>query len=134
MPHSRYRWALTGLAGLVGGRCPGHRLAPQRPPHAATGSGNAALIPTDKRMEAAEFTGLDGWLNSQPLTLQGLRGKVVLVDFWTFSCVNCVRTIPTSNTSSRRTPAAAWSSSAALAGVRLREGGHNDVAAVQRMG
>ena len=64
------------------------------PPSAATGSGNAALIPTDQRMDAAEFTGLDGWLNSQPLTVNGLRGKVVLVDFWTFSCVNCVRTIP----------------------------------------
>ncbi len=34
------------------------------------------------------------WLNSPPLTLEGLKGKVVLVDFWTYSCVNCVRTIP----------------------------------------
>ena len=34
------------------------------------------------------------WLNSPPLTLADLRGKVVLIDFWTFSCVNCVRTIP----------------------------------------
>jgi cytochrome c biogenesis protein CcdA/thiol-disulfide isomerase/thioredoxin len=34
------------------------------------------------------------WLNSPPLTTQGLRGKVVLVDFWTYSCINCLRTIP----------------------------------------
>ena len=34
------------------------------------------------------------WLNSEPLTLEGLKGKVVLVDFWTYSCVNCVRTLP----------------------------------------
>lgn len=34
------------------------------------------------------------WHNSQPLTLAGLRGKVVLVDFWTYSCINCQRTIP----------------------------------------
>ena len=34
------------------------------------------------------------WLNSPPLTLAGLQGKVVLVDIWTFSCVNCVRTLP----------------------------------------
>ncbi|MBB4478045.1 cytochrome c biogenesis protein DipZ [Rhizobium etli] len=40
---------------------------------------------------------LDGaveWLNSKPLTTEELRGKVVLVDFWTYSCINCIRTIP----------------------------------------
>jgi cytochrome c biogenesis protein CcdA/thiol-disulfide isomerase/thioredoxin len=34
------------------------------------------------------------WLNSSPQTLAGLRGKVVLVDFWTYSCINCIRTLP----------------------------------------
>jgi len=34
------------------------------------------------------------WINSPPLTLKELRGKVVLVDFWTYSCINCVRTLP----------------------------------------
>jgi thiol-disulfide isomerase/thioredoxin len=91
---SRYRWALTGLAGLVVAAVVLTGLSRNAPPSAATGSGNTALIPTDQRMAAAEFTGLNGWLNSQPLTVNGLRGKVVLVDFWTFSCVNCVRTIP----------------------------------------
>jgi cytochrome c biogenesis protein CcdA/thiol-disulfide isomerase/thioredoxin len=43
---------------------------------------------------APEFTGISSWLNSRPLTLSGLRGKVVLVDFWTYSCVNCLRTLP----------------------------------------
>jgi len=43
---------------------------------------------------APEFTGLDHWLGSPPLTLAGLRGKVVLVDFWTYSCINCIRTLP----------------------------------------
>jgi len=43
---------------------------------------------------AAEFTGIDHWLNSQPLTMSQLRGKVVLVDFWTYSCINCIRTLP----------------------------------------
>jgi cytochrome c biogenesis protein CcdA/thiol-disulfide isomerase/thioredoxin len=40
---------------------------------------------------------LDGaqqWLNSAPLTMEGLKGKVVLVDFWTYSCINCLRSIP----------------------------------------
>jgi cytochrome c biogenesis protein CcdA/thiol-disulfide isomerase/thioredoxin len=43
------------------------------------------------------FPSLDGavaWLNSPPLTREGLRGKVVLIDFWTYSCINCLRAIP----------------------------------------
>lgn len=43
---------------------------------------------------APELTGISAWINSDPLTLAELRGKVVLVDFWTYSCVNCVRTQP----------------------------------------
>jgi len=38
--------------------------------------------------------GATGWLNSPPLTAEGLRGKVVLVDFWTYSCINCLRALP----------------------------------------
>jgi cytochrome c biogenesis protein CcdA/thiol-disulfide isomerase/thioredoxin len=43
---------------------------------------------------APELTGISGWINSPPLTIKELRGKVVLVDFWTYSCINCIRTIP----------------------------------------
>jgi len=43
---------------------------------------------------APELTGIDKWINSAPLTLQQLRGKVVLVDFWTYTCINCQRTLP----------------------------------------
>jgi thiol-disulfide isomerase/thioredoxin len=43
---------------------------------------------------APEFAGIDRWLNSPPLTVASLRGKVVLVDFWTYSCINCIRTFP----------------------------------------
>jgi cytochrome c biogenesis protein CcdA/thiol-disulfide isomerase/thioredoxin len=43
---------------------------------------------------APELTGITAWLNSDPLTLASLRGKVVLVDFWTYSCINCQRTLP----------------------------------------
>ena len=46
---------------------------------------------------APEFTGIAHWLNTpgdKPLTLAGLRGKVVLIDFWTYSCINCLRTLP----------------------------------------
>ncbi|MDD5241981.1 MAG: cytochrome c biogenesis protein DipZ [Sulfuricella sp.] len=48
----------------------------------------------DKPYAAPEFAGIDAWLNSGPLTMQSLKGKVVLVDFWTYSCINCVRTLP----------------------------------------
>ena len=43
---------------------------------------------------APEIRGVTKWFNSGPLTLAGLRGKVVLVDFWTYGCINCVRTLP----------------------------------------
>jgi len=43
---------------------------------------------------APEFSQIQGWLNTQPLTLEGLKGKVVLLEFWTFDCVNCIRTLP----------------------------------------
>lgn len=43
---------------------------------------------------APELVGIAEWINSNPLTLESLRGKVVLVDFWTYSCINCIRTQP----------------------------------------
>ncbi|HEX7907388.1 MAG TPA: cytochrome c biogenesis protein DipZ [Paraburkholderia sp.] len=74
--------------------------SPDAAPAAAATSGGAMLRTA---VEAAPLPvegvlpPLDGavqWLNSQPLTLQDLRGKVVLVDFWTYSCINCLRTLP----------------------------------------
>lgn len=43
---------------------------------------------------APEFAGLGTWHNAEPFTMEALRGKVVLVDFWTYSCINCIRTLP----------------------------------------
>lgn len=43
---------------------------------------------------APDFVGLENWINSQPLTIASLRGRVVLVDFWTHGCSNCVNTLP----------------------------------------
>jgi len=43
---------------------------------------------------APSFAGAVEWLNSKPLTAEDLKGKVVLVDFWTYSCINCLRAIP----------------------------------------
>ncbi|MEP0765130.1 MAG: redoxin family protein [Fimbriimonadia bacterium] len=46
-------------------------------------------------VNAPEFVGgTDDWLNSKPLSIKDLRGKVVLVDFWEYTCVNCIRTFP----------------------------------------
>ena len=44
--------------------------------------------------QAPEFQGISNWINSEPLSIEDLRGKVVLVDFWTYTCVNCIRTLP----------------------------------------
>jgi thiol-disulfide isomerase/thioredoxin len=44
--------------------------------------------------KAPEFEKVSGYINSKPLILSDLKGKVVLVDFWTYSCINCIRTIP----------------------------------------
>jgi thiol-disulfide isomerase/thioredoxin len=59
-------------------------------------AGGVPVDPTTLPVEgrAPEFAGITAWLNGGPLTVAGLAGKVVLVDFWTYSCVNCVRTLP----------------------------------------
>ena len=43
---------------------------------------------------APEFEKITSWLNSPPLKMEQLKGKVVLIDFWTYSCINCIRTLP----------------------------------------
>jgi thiol-disulfide isomerase/thioredoxin len=49
-------------------------------------AGSGSLLP--------EFQGIQEWLNSPPLTRQDLKGNVVLIQFWTLGCINCVRTLP----------------------------------------
>ena len=60
-------------------------------PQGAAESGSVKVAEGPK---AAEIKGILGWVNSQPLKIGGLLGKVVLVDFWTYTCVNCIRTFP----------------------------------------
>ncbi|TLX99259.1 MAG: redoxin domain-containing protein [Thaumarchaeota archaeon] len=60
---------------------------------------NQGSVPTDlskvpNRGPAPNFQGIAAWINSPVLNLSELRGKVVLVDFWTYSCINCIRTLP----------------------------------------
>ena len=67
------------MPGLI--RSIAHRLA-----------GDEVSLPIEGHL--APFTGATGWLNSEPLTPEGLRGRVVLVDFWTYTCINWLRTLP----------------------------------------
>jgi thiol-disulfide isomerase/thioredoxin len=71
--------ARPGRSGLI--RSIVHRLA-----------GEGETLPDEGRL--ASFDGATGWLNSEPLTPEGLRGRVVLVDFWTYTCINWLRTLP----------------------------------------
>jgi len=50
------------------------------------------LHPLPRR--APEIKGITHWINSEPLTIAGLKGEVILIDFWTYSCINCIRTQP----------------------------------------
>jgi thiol-disulfide isomerase/thioredoxin len=61
-------------------------------PRAEPGPGASTLPVLAKA--APELVPGGEWFNSRPLTLAGLHGKVVLVDFWTYSCINCLRTLP----------------------------------------
>lgn len=49
-------------------------------------------LPVERQLP--ELTGLGPWINSGPLTREQLKGKVVVIDFWTYSCINCLRSIP----------------------------------------
>ena len=57
-------------------------------------TGTAADNELEDYGPAPNFRAISGWLNSEPLTMEGLRGRVVLIDFWTYSCINCLRTLP----------------------------------------
>jgi cytochrome c biogenesis protein CcdA/thiol-disulfide isomerase/thioredoxin len=51
-------------------------------------------VPLHDYGKAPDFSGISHWLNTPALTISDLRGKVVLIDFWTYSCINCLRTLP----------------------------------------
>ena len=82
------RVALANTGGLEQKLLDATRPAPAPEPVHAAG----APLPVEG--ELPSLAGATGWLNSPPLTGQALRGKVVLVDFWTYSCINCLRSLP----------------------------------------
>jgi len=61
-----------------------------RPTFNSAGTGLAK----EKLGTSDALSGAVDWLNSPPLTIEGLKGKVIVIDFWTYSCINCLRSIP----------------------------------------
>jgi len=76
----------------------GFGVAPERKPRSANATdATLAVFHTDDLAGEGDAPSLSGavqWLNSPPLSAQDLKGKVVLVDFWTYSCINCLRALP----------------------------------------
>ncbi|MGB3643580.1 MAG: cytochrome c biogenesis protein DipZ [Mesorhizobium sp.] len=92
--------SLAGTTKLEQGLLDRFRVA-SGPGAPQNGEATAAMQPQAPSAEAlpveGTFPSLGGaieWLNSPPLTPQALKGKVVLVDFWTYSCINCLRALP----------------------------------------
>ena len=96
--------ALTGLEDQGGVRSALDDLSGRQPQPGSAAAQPAANTATPSPEQAAtslpdlgpapEFQGISDWINGGPVTLESLKGKVVLVDFWTYSCINCIRTLP----------------------------------------
>ncbi|AWH24108.1 cytochrome c biogenesis protein CcdA [Stenotrophomonas sp. YAU14D1_LEIMI4_1] len=71
---------------------PGAQPSPPSMMMSASAAAPDAPLPMEGTLPA--LTGATGWLNSPPLDREQLRGKVVLIDFWTYSCINCLRAMP----------------------------------------
>ena len=91
--------SLASTGSLEQGLIDRFRPAPQRtsvamggPAMMSAGPAQAMDLPVEDDMPP--LTGAVQWLNSPPLTAETLKGKVVLIDFWTYSCINCLRAIP----------------------------------------
>jgi cytochrome c biogenesis protein CcdA/thiol-disulfide isomerase/thioredoxin len=99
---------LTRISSVATGGLEQRLVDRLTPPHAVTAAAhpgspmiadaNAAALPTASTLPVEgripPLSGAVQWLNSPPLSAQALRGKVVLLDIWTYSCINCLRTLP----------------------------------------
>lgn len=90
------KWSVSALAAVLLGAILLPRLIPVE----------AASLPAEEALPMPPFTHSDpaDWLNSEPLGWEDLRGKVVLVDIWTFDCWNCYRSIPWLHTLEKKFP------------------------------
>jgi cytochrome c biogenesis protein CcdA/thiol-disulfide isomerase/thioredoxin len=95
--------ALTGIRGLSSHGIGAEVARGGKPARAPVSAQNKLHLPVYG--EAPEFTDAERWFNTpgdRQLTMKGLRGRVVLVDFWTYTCVNCIRTLPYLNAWEKR--------------------------------
>ena len=99
------RVSLAGTASLEQGVIDRLHPAKTSPPSSVVTNDSAGTMMSAKPNAAAEknlgveggfppLSGATAWLNSPPLTPEGLKGKVVVIDFWTYSCINCLRAVP----------------------------------------
>ncbi|MDT4898335.1 MAG: hypothetical protein QOH25_3412 [Acidobacteriota bacterium] len=91
------QWHLTARLSLaLGVALIGAMLLNARPLKYFSAKGSSIMsLPQQGRVRAPELTGGRGWLNTdKPLSLAALKGKVVLLDFWTYGCINCIHIIP----------------------------------------
>jgi cytochrome c biogenesis protein CcdA/thiol-disulfide isomerase/thioredoxin len=86
------RLSLASTSGIEQGLI--DRIKPAGYTAPASGQAEPGEVALDDEGEMPSLDGAVAWLNSPPLTREGLKGKVVLVDFWTYSCINCLRSIP----------------------------------------
>jgi cytochrome c biogenesis protein CcdA/thiol-disulfide isomerase/thioredoxin len=102
-------WTTSAERWLLGGETAKHELADLQhrkssEPRFATAQtsrlpalkvkSKAVKVPLNDYGEAPDFEGISHWLNTDPLSASSLHGNVVLIDFWTYSCINCLRTLP----------------------------------------
>ena len=85
----RSKLAVASAFGLLVAYLAAPAISGEAPRNSAT-----ATQVAESTNVAPDFVGISNWLNSGPLRMSDLRGKVVLVDFWTYGCVNCVNTLP----------------------------------------
>lgn len=82
----------VAVASFYFNSIPGSSVAFQ--PALTNDTDTVVKIDKSRFQKAPELQGISGYVNTEPITMADLKGKVVIVDFWTYSCINCIRTIP----------------------------------------
>jgi cytochrome c biogenesis protein CcdA/thiol-disulfide isomerase/thioredoxin len=94
----RFTTALPGYTTALQNHVENTSLARRQLSKLRSGGDSATALASDNSApRAPNFAGISEWINTpggRSLSMRGLRGKVVLVDFWTYSCINCLRTLP----------------------------------------
>jgi cytochrome c biogenesis protein CcdA/thiol-disulfide isomerase/thioredoxin len=87
-------WVQDAVEGTSAAKNRLDRLGGKTKPRFVSGGQPVSKVSLKDYGAAPDVHEVSAWINSRPLSLPSLRGKVVLVDFWTYSCINCLRTLP----------------------------------------